>query len=73
MLPATVASAARRPSDTPRLTVNTTLGPGTKISTYTVTRNAARWLVGTINSQLLIFETTSAVIDRQASGGRTER
>ena len=32
-LPATVASAARRPSATPRLTTNSTLGPGIRIST----------------------------------------
>ncbi len=32
-LPATVASAARRPSATPRLTTNRTLGPGIRIST----------------------------------------
>ena len=31
--PATVARAARRPSDTPRLTTNSTLGPGIRIST----------------------------------------
>jgi hypothetical protein len=32
-LPATVARAARRPSATPRLIVNRTLGPGIRIST----------------------------------------
>ncbi len=30
-LPSTVASAARRPSDTPRLITNSTLGPGIRI------------------------------------------
>jgi hypothetical protein len=45
-LPVTVATPAARPSATARLTVNSTLGPGTTMSTDVVIVNASRCVAG---------------------------
>jgi hypothetical protein len=52
VFPTTVASAARRPSATPRLTTKSTLGPGTTMSTNAVIANSSRWSPGGIARRL---------------------
>jgi len=47
-LPATVSSAARRPTVSARLIVNSTLGPGMAMTTLTTAANASMWLTGTM-------------------------
>ena len=46
VFPATVATPAVRPSASARLTVNSTLGPGTTISANAVSVKASRCVVG---------------------------
>ena len=57
--PTTVASPARRPSVSDRVTTNSTLGPGTAMSTVAMTMNASRCSVGSMDADLRGASSTS--------------